>query len=105
MGNIILLPTHRLGLLDMADYEQIRPGSLGVTPLPGGEWQSVVWAPRCQQVDLYLLDDRRVLIPMERAALGYHPVVAEKNRPARRYLNQLNNSVEYPVRWPGLQQD
>ena len=96
MGNIILLPTHRLGLLDMTDYEQIRPGSLGVTPLPGGEWQSVVWAPRCQQVDLHLLDDRRVLIPMERDALGYHRVVADKIRPATRYLYRLNNLLEYP---------
>ena len=96
MGNIILLPTHRLALLDMTDYEQIRPGSLGVTPLPGGEWLSVVWAPRCQQVDLHLLDDRRVLIPMERDALGYHRVVADKIRPATRYLYRLNNSLEYP---------
>ena len=100
MENIILLhstsPAHRLGLLDMTDYEQIRPGSLGVTPLPGGEWQSVVWAPRCQQVDLHLLDDRRVLIPMERDPLGYHRVVVDKMRPAARYLYRLNNSLEYP---------
>src|SRR6266403_2013208 len=93
MENIILLhstsPAHRLGLLDMTDYEQIRPGSLGVTPLPGGEWQSVVWAPRCQQVDLHLLDDRRVLIPMERDPLGYHRVVVDKMRPAARYLSRL----------------
>src|SRR5258708_15583924 len=85
----------RLGLLDMTDYEQIRPGSLGVTPLQGGEWQSVVWAPRCQQVDLHLLDDRRVLIPMERDPLGYHRVVVDKMRPATRYLYRLNNSLEY----------
>src|SRR5260370_18250955 len=95
MGNIILLPTHRLGLLDMTDYEQIRPGSLGVTPRQGGEWQSVVWAPRCQEVDLHLLDDRGVLIPMERDRLGYHRVVVDKMRPATRYLYRLNNSLEY----------
>ena len=80
----------------MTDYEQIRPGSVGVTPLQGGEWQSVVWAPRCQQVDLHLLDDRRVLIPMERDPLGYHRVFVDKMRPATRYLYRLNNSLEYP---------
>jgi maltooligosyltrehalose trehalohydrolase len=80
----------------MTDYQRIRPASLGVTPLPGGEWQSVVWAPRCQQVDLRLLDDRRVFIPMERDTLGYHRVVVDKIRPAARYLYRLNNSLEYP---------
>src|SRR5260370_37135686 len=80
----------------MSDHHRIRPGSLGVTPYPGGEWQSVVWAPGCQQVDLRLPDDRRVLIPMERDPLGYHRVVVDKMRPAARYLYRLNNSLEFP---------
>src|ERR1700694_4388393 len=100
MENIILhhstSPVHRLGLLDMTDYEQIRPCRLGVTSLPGGGWESVGWAPRCQQVDLHLLDDMRVLIPMERDPLGYHRVVVDKIRPATRYLYRLNDSLEYP---------
>ena len=33
---------------------------------------------------------------MERDALGYHRVVADKIRPATRYLYRLNNSLEYP---------
>jgi maltooligosyltrehalose trehalohydrolase len=80
----------------MTDYQPIRPSSLGAAPLPGGNWQFVVWAPHRKRVDLHLPHHGRDFVPMEPDALGYHRAVIEGVEPGSKYFYRLDDSHERP---------
>ena len=54
-----------------------RPATLGAVPLNNGAWKFTVWAPRHEQLELRLKNDRPTSLPMQRNALGYHSVIVE----------------------------
>jgi maltooligosyltrehalose trehalohydrolase len=80
----------------MIDYQPVRPTDVGVTCLPDGRWQFVVWAPQRHEMAVGLQAERNLFLPMERDELGYHRVVAEHGqvRAGSKYLYRLDGDAE-----------
>ena len=75
----------------LAAPEAGRPSAtLGVTPL-GNQWQALVWAPQCEEVQLRLRDPDEQILRMEPEDRGYHRVVT----------SGLTQSSQYSFRLPG----
>jgi maltooligosyltrehalose trehalohydrolase len=81
----------------MTDVQPTRPSTLGATPLPGGAWQFVVWAPYRKRVALQLEQQGRLRsIAMERDWLGYYRAVVEDVVAGATYRYRLDDSQERP---------
>jgi maltooligosyltrehalose trehalohydrolase len=69
---------------------------LGVTRLPGGEWQFVLWAPHWQQASVHILGANERIIGMDRGDRGFHLAVVEPLEAGTRYRYRLDGSRELP---------
>lgn len=68
---------------------------VGATRLCDGQWQFLVWAPRCQSVSVGLCDKNR-LIPLEPGPCGYHSAVIGGLSAGTRYRYRLDEGRELP---------
>jgi len=70
--------------------------ALGATPTSDGRWNFTVWAPHHERLELHLLGDRPVFVPMHRDERGYHLIDIEDVRPGTKYLYKFADSQERP---------
>lgn len=68
---------------------------LGAVCEAGGTCRFTVWAPDAEEVSLHLVAPQDCVIPMQRAAGGYHTLTLEGVEPGARYLYRLGG-VERP---------
>jgi maltooligosyltrehalose trehalohydrolase len=80
----------------MTENQRLRPALLGAVPIAGRGWNFTVWAPRHEHLELRLLGNRSMLLPMQRDELGYHSVVAKGVEAGAKYLYRLGDSQERP---------
>ena len=77
--------------------ETPQPLPHGAVRQPSGEVRWTTWAPFSEKVTLVMHPDgRRVLRPMQPAALGYHVYEEEDVEDGRRYFYKLSDGGEYP---------
>lgn len=68
----------------------------GANPLPGGEWEFLVWAPFQSEVTLHIREPRASRIRMRRGCCGYFSAVIEDLEPHARYFYELNDGRALP---------
>jgi len=75
----------------------IHSGALGAVLLPGNRCQFRVWAPRCERVELLILNDPDPkAIPLQPEPRGYFSVQIDDIRPGTLYKYRLNDDKERP---------
>ncbi len=69
---------------------------IGPRPLETNGFAFTVWAPRCETIQLQLLDPKPRLLPMQRHAHGYFHLRVDAARAGQRYWFLLNGETARP---------
>jgi len=69
---------------------------LGASPLSGGEWRFVVYAPYCERLELCIGADRSRVVGLERGARGYFSGSVAGLSDGDRYCYRLDGERELP---------
>ncbi len=78
---------------------------IGATPISSGAVKFRVWAPYMNSVAVKLIDQDRVVVPMQRDAAGYFETVVTGVFPRARYRYTLDGEKERPDPASRLQSD
>ncbi len=70
--------------------------TLGATCLKDGRHRFLVWAPKARRVDLKIVGDRELLLPMVPGPRGYYELATADVAPGTRYLFRLDDQRDLP---------
>ncbi|MCF7762730.1 MAG: malto-oligosyltrehalose trehalohydrolase [Verrucomicrobia bacterium] len=80
----------------MRSHSVGRVSQLGARLQPNGSCDFLVWAPRCKQVDIRILETKDAVIPMTRLDRGYFTANVPDTSAGARYFYRLNGTSELP---------
>jgi maltooligosyltrehalose trehalohydrolase len=82
--------------MESSPQRQVEEVPLGATPLSGGRWRFLVWAPNLEKVDVHATGSAEQVLSLRAQGCGYHGGVFERLEPGQLYYYRLPDGRELP---------